>query len=118
MQLNYRFHFSKAIYSKVKNKFNLGAFFRPKSHHIQKLISFIIRQYMALPLLKPHHMKGEVERLGTELRKAVKDLAPCVIRRCNNLHNYIVRFWMRLHGPNNISVTGALHKTNNLSERL
>jgi hypothetical protein len=44
-------------------------------------------------------------------------MASDVIRRCNNLHNYVVRYWMKLHGPHNISVSGALHKTNNLSER-
>ena len=72
---------------------------------------------MALPLLKPHHMKGEVERIGRELREQVKHLSPSVIQRCNNLHNYILRYWMKLHGPHNISVADALHKTNNISER-
>jgi rRNA maturation protein Rpf1 len=72
---------------------------------------------MALPLLKPHHMRGEVERIEREVKDLTRQLTPDLIRRFNKLHNYVVSYWMRFHGPNNISVHGAQHKTNNISER-
>ena len=62
-------------------------------------------------------MRSEVERIGNDLKHLTKDMTRDVIKRFNRLHNYVVKYWMRFHGPNNISVNGAEHKTNNISER-
>ena len=115
--LSSRFHFSKAIYSKIKSRYRLASYFRPRNNQTQIQVSNRLRQYLALPLLKPLHMRSEVERIGNDLKHLTKDMTRDVIKRFNRLHNYVVKYWMRFHGPNNISVNGADHKTNNISER-
>ena len=114
-----RFHFAKAIYAKVKNFLQLGAFLRPRGNKTQKTLSHLVRQYMALPLLRQEDMKGQVERIGKEIRAlATVHCTPKVVRSFNKLHNYITKYWMQYHGPANVSVFGATHKTNNIHERL
>ena len=101
----------------MKSKFNLGAFYKPRGSPAQQRISHVLRQYFGLPLLKPNHMRGEVERLERQLRELSKEVAPDVAKRLNNFHLYVVDYWMTLIGPTNLSVAGALHKTNNVTER-
>ena len=62
-------------------------------------------------------MKPEVERLERELRQLSTHVAVTVAERLNRFHLYVVNYWMNLMGPVNISVAGALHKTNNVLER-
>ena len=62
-------------------------------------------------------MKPEIERLERELRQLATHVAPTVAERLNRFHIYVVNYWMNLMGPINISVAGALHKTNNVTER-
>ena len=62
-------------------------------------------------------MRQEVERLERELRQVASQVATTVADRLNRFHNYVVDFWMNLMGPKNLSVYGALHKTNNVIER-
>ena len=114
-----RFHFAKAIYAKIKNVLGLGAFLRPRGNKTQKTLSHLVRQYMAIPLLRPEDMKGQVERIGKAIRAlATLHCTAKVVRAFNKLHNYVVRYWMQYHGPANVSVFGATHKTNNIHERL
>jgi len=112
-----RYHFSKALNHKLVTKFNLAPLYRPNGSPPQKRISEVLRQYFGLPLLKPNHMKSEVERLEKELRQLSTHVAPKVAERLNRFHIYVVNYWMNLMGPINISVAGALHKTNNIIER-
>ena len=73
---------------------------------------------MSLPLLKPEHIGPEVERIGDDIRRlAAQHLTKSDIHKLNALHNYIITFWLKFHGPENISVFGTFHKTNNISER-
>ena len=114
-----RFHFSKAVFAKIKNVFRLGPYLRPRGNKTQQQLSNLVREYLALPLLKPEDMKGQVERIGREIKAvATTHCTRTVLRRFNRLHNYILNYWMQHHGPANISVFGALHKTNNLHERM
>jgi len=62
-------------------------------------------------------MKAEVERLEKELQQLSGHVAHTVAERLNRFHIYVVNYWMNLMGPINISVAGALHKTNNVIER-
>ena len=114
-----RFHFAKAIFAKIKNVLGLGAYLRPRGNQTQKKLSHLARQYMAVPLLRPEDMKGQVERIGKEIRAlATVHCTAKVVRSFNKLHNYIVKYWMEYQGPTNVSVFGATHKTNNIHERL
>ena len=114
-----RFHFSKAVFAKIKNVFRLGPYLRPRGNKTQQQLSNLVREYLALPLLKPEDMRGQVERIGREIKAiATTHCTRTVLRRFNRLHNYILTYWMQHHGPSNISVFGALHKTNNLHERM
>lgn len=82
------------------------------------MLSHLLRQYFALTLLRPEHMKGEVERLERELRE--QTLLHCTAadrKSFNRFHNYVVKTWMIGYGPEQISVFGAKHKTNNVIER-
>ena len=114
-----RFHFAKAIYARVKNVLGLGPYLRPRGNKTQKALSHLVRQYMSLPLLRPEDMKGQVERIGKEIRAlATAHCTAKVVRSFNRLHNYICKYWMQYQGPANVSVFGATHKTNNIHERL
>lgn len=116
--LGCRFHVAKALHSKLKGKFRLGNFYRPKGSALQKKITNIFRQYFAIPLIRHQHMRGEVERLERELRQVAQEVRlPAVARRLNQFHNYFVQFWMRLNGSQTLSVFESPHKTNNLTER-
>lgn len=113
-----RFHFSKNLFAKIKGKFRLAGYLRATGHGYQKQLSHRLRQYFALPLLKPEHMIGEMTRLKEEIRDLV--LRHCTVeeqRAFNDVHNYIVKSWMIRFGPNEISVFGAPYKTNNINER-
>jgi len=112
-----RYHFSGALFHKLVSKFNLGALYRATGSAAQKRISHVLRQYFGIPLLKPNHMKGEIERLERELRALSTHVAPTIAERLNRFHIYVVNYWMNFMGPVNISVAGALHKTNNVIER-
>jgi len=101
----------------MKTKFRLGAFYKPRGSAAQKRISHILRQCFALPLLKANHMKAEVDRLEKELRDLTRHVSTTIAERLNKFHLYVVDYWMRLFGANNLSLAGALHKTNNIIER-
>lgn len=66
-----RFHFAKALHSRIKNKLGLVSYYRPgsKSDRLRKL-SHTLRCYMSLPLLSPEDIRKEVPRLQDELRTA------------------------------------------------
>lgn len=115
--LGCRFHFSKCLFSKLKSKFGLAAFFRPSGRPLHNQISVLLRQFFALPLLKPHHVKGEVQRLEAELRTISRLCTKDVAKRLNKFTNYVINFWCRLMGASTISVAGCDHKTNNVIER-
>lgn len=115
--LGCRFHFSKCLFSKMKSKFGLAGFFRPSGRSLHNQISLLLRQFFALPLLKPQHVRGEVERLEGEMKRISRFTTKDVARRLNKFCNYIVGFWCRLMGANTISVAGCEHKTNNVIER-
>ena len=66
--ISFRFHFSKCLFTKLKSKFHLGGFYKPNGSVTQKILSGIIRQYFALPMLREAHMRAEVEKLGKQLR--------------------------------------------------
>ena len=70
-----------------------------------------------MPLVRPAHIPAEVQRLERELRELCKDVPPNVGRNLNAFHKYFVETWMHRVGPNDISVYGAPHKTNNVIER-
>jgi len=73
---------------------------------------------MALPLLKPEDMRAQLERLEVEVREAATETCTQeIVARFNSFHNYVVAYWMKQHGPYNISVFGTKHKTNNIAER-
>lgn len=113
------FHFSKNVFSKIKSKFRLAAYLRPSGDENQSQISFRTRQYFALPLLRPEDMYGEMERLKNEMKAlVVAHCTPEIRRAFNALHNYIIQSWMIRYGPEEISVYGSPHKTNNVLERL
>ena len=114
-----RFHFAKAIFAKVKNVLGLAPYLRPRGNKTQKSLSHLVRQYMALPLLRAEDMKGQVERIGKEIRAlATAHCTAKVVKNFNRLHNYVCKYWMQYQGPANVSVFGATHKTNNIHERL
>lgn len=114
----FRFHFAKNIFAKIKGKFRLGAFLKPRECRKQAEISNKLRQYMALPLLKPEDMRGQLERLEAELEQlSAENCTLDIVDRFNDFHNYVTTYWMKQHGPYNISVHGTKHKTNNIAER-
>lgn len=113
----FRFHFCQALYRKIKNKFKLAGFVRPTGKAEHQAISFVLRQYFALPLLRPEDMRGEVRRLEEEMKCASARATPEIRKRLNLFHNYVINYWMRLLGPETISVAGVDHKTNNVTER-
>lgn len=113
----FRFHFCKAVFAKLKSKFRLGAVFHKKASSIHRKLAFILRQYLALPLLRPHHVPGQVNRLESELKDVCQHLAPGEARRVNLFHNYVVSYWCQLVGPESFTVFGASHTTNNRLER-
>lgn len=115
--LGCRFHFSKSILKKLKTKFKLGSFYNPKGSAQQKQFVRIVRQIMALPLLRSQHLRGEVNRLEQEMKDFALTTTAEVSRRMNAFINYIITFWMRLAGSHTISVYGSPHKTNNVTER-
>jgi len=115
--LGCRFHYSKCLFSKLKSKFGLAAFFRPSGKSLHNQISYLLRQFFALPLLKPHHIKGEVQRLEQEMKKISRFCTKDVARRLNKFVNYFISYWCRLMGASTISVAGCDHKTNNVIER-
>jgi hypothetical protein len=115
----YSFHFSKNVFSKIKSKFRLAGYLRPSGDPNQKLLSHRVRQYFALPLLRPEDMYGEMQRLKNEIKElVVAHCTPKIRRAFNDLHNYIIKSWMIRYGPSEISVFGSPHKTNNILERL
>lgn len=116
--LYFRFHFSKNLFARIKSKYHLAGYLRSGSSGVNAQLSHRLRQYFALPLLKPEDMRGEVERLEREVRDlVVKNCTRKVVKQFNAFHKYVVNYWMRLHGPANISVFGMQHKTNNITER-
>ncbi len=113
-----RFHYSKNLFAKIKSKFRLAGYLRPTGSEHQKQISHRLRQYFAMPLLKPEDMQPQMNRLKDEMKALV--LAHCTPeeqKSFNALHNYIIKTWMIRYGPEEISVFGAIHKTNNVTER-
>lgn len=99
-------------------KFKLGPFLRSTKESNQAMLSHKLRQYMALPLLKPHDMRAQLQRLEREVSTfAKKHFSEHVVKRFNGFHNYVVSYWMKFHGPDNVSVFNAKHKTNNINER-
>lgn len=113
-----RFHFSKCIYSKIRTRFRLGHYLRGSGSKGQVLLSHLLRQFFALPLLRPEDMKPEMTRLEAELKDLTKNHCTADDRKAfNQLFNYIVKTWMIGHGPDEISVFQARHKTNNVTER-
>lgn len=115
--LGCRFHFSKCLFSKLKSKFGLAAFIRPSGKPRHNQISFLLRQFFSLPLLKPQHIRGEVQRLESELKTISRLHTKDVARRLNKFCNYVISYWCRLMGADTISVAGCDHKTNNVIER-
>ena len=109
-----RFHFAQAVFSKARNKFNLG---RVWMNPTFAAVGLRLRQYINMPLLKPVHMRNEVLRLERELRALCKDIPEDMGRGLNGFHRYFVEHWMIRVGPEEISVYGAPHKTNNVIER-
>jgi len=101
----------------MKSKFGLAGFFRSGGKSLNAQISVLLRQFFALPLLKEHHIKGEVERLEGELKKISRFANKDVARRLNRFVNYIISYWCKLMGARTISVAGCDHKTNNVIER-
>lgn len=62
-------------------------------------------------------MQAQMVRLESEMKTASARATPEVRKRLNLFHNYVASYWMKLHGPQNISVAGCDHKTNNVIER-
>lgn len=96
----------------------MAAYLRPTGSEHQKQLSSRLRQYLALPLLRPEDMHPEMTRLKDEIKTLVQQ--HCTReegKSFNLLHNYIVNTWMRRFGPDEISVFNATHKTNNVTER-
>lgn len=111
------FHYSKALFTKIKSKFGLAAYVRSGTQKLQNQISLTLRKYFALPLLKPSHIRNEVMNLEVEMKKLASYCPPDIAKRMNRFHNYFVNYWMRLIGCETISVAGCEHKTNNVIER-
>jgi len=101
----------------LKGKFRLASYFRPKGSEVAKKVSSVLRQYFAIPLLRPEHVKREVDRLGEQLRLLAGRLTPTDSKKLNLFHNYFVSYWCRLMGADRMSVYGATHTTNNILER-
>ena len=94
-----RFHFAKAIFAKIKNVLGLAPYLRPRGNKTQKSLSHLVRQYMALPLLRAEDMKGQVERIGKEIRAlATAHCTAKVVKNFNRLHNYVCKYWMQYQG--------------------
>jgi len=109
---------SKCLYAKIRGQFSLGHYLRGTGSPGTVVLSHLLRQYFALSLLKPEHMKPEMDRIEAELK--TQTLAFCTAvdrRRFMMFHHYVVATWMVGHGPEQISVFGAKHKTNNAIER-
>ena len=103
----------------LKGKFHLGGFYKPKGTQIQRRLLLILQQYFALPMLREVHMRAKVDKLEKELRAIPTSglVSEETSRGLNRFHNYMVKFWMAKQGSSTISVSGALHKTNNVIER-
>lgn len=112
-----RFHYSKALFSKIKGKFGLAGYFRAQNNREQAMISHTLRQYLALPLLTSEDMRVQVKRLERDLKKRTRNCTPYIISCFNKFHQYVVKYWMKFHGPENITVFDAQYKTNNIVER-
>lgn len=100
-------------------KLRLGHYLRSTGSEDHLVLCTLIGQYFALPLLRPEHMKVQVQRLEQELEKATRH-PKCTRsdrKSFNRFHRYVVRTWMIGHGPEAVSVFGARHKTNNVLER-
>lgn len=109
------FHFAQAVFSKARNKFHLGPVWRNPAY---AKVGLRLRQYINMPLVKPVHMPNEVRRLEGELRALCKEVPQDMGRNLNAFHRYFVEHWMLRVGPQDVSVYGAPHKTNNVIERL
>jgi hypothetical protein len=59
----YSFHFAKALYSKLKNKFRLGHIFLKNASSVHRSLAYICKQLFAVPLLRPEDMRPQLERL-------------------------------------------------------
>lgn len=91
---------------------------RPTGSAHQVQLSHRLRQYLGLPLLKPEDMKPQMDRLKEEIKALVLEHCTQAERvSFNRLHNYVVEYWMKRHGPEEISVFNAQQKTNNVTER-
>ena len=115
----FRFHLSKCLYAKIRGQFRLGHYLRASGSPAVMVLSHLLRQYFALSLLKPEHMKPEMDRIEDELK--TQTLAFCTAddrKRFMLFHHYVIKTWMIGHGPEQISVFGAKFKTNNVIERL
>jgi len=105
------------VFGKIK-KLLLLAYMRATGSEPVKQISHRLRQYLALPLLKPEDMHSQMTRLKNEIKELV--LQHCTREQqiaFNDLHNYLIETWMMRFGPEEISVYNAVHKTNNVTER-
>jgi hypothetical protein len=113
-----RFHFAKALYTKLKTTYRLGHVFLKNAKPIHKKLRFVFRQFFALAMLRPLHMKGQLERLERELRGICEELPVGEATNVNKWFNvYVLGYWFRLRGADNISVFGATRATNNRMER-
>ena len=113
-----RFHFAKALYTKLKNTYRLGHIFFKNAKPVHRELAFVLHQYFAIPMLRPSDMKGQLERLEKELRKLCPELSLAEARALNKWHNvYVLGYWFRLRGADAISVYGASNTTNNRIER-
>ena len=113
-----RFHYSKALYAKLKGRYGLAPYFRGSKRDVNRQrLSELLRMLFALPLLKPEHMRAAVESVGQHLKVITKEFAREVAKKVNKFYNYLIKFWMKLIGGKTISVYKVQHKTNNVAER-
>lgn len=69
-------------------------------------------------MLKPEDMLPEMNRLKEEIKGLVSQHCTDDEKKAfNELHNYLIKTWMIRFGPEELSVFGAIHKTNNITER-
>lgn len=112
-----RFHFSKALFAKMKGKFRLASFFSRRASADKKRVAFVLQQYLCLPLLRPEDMKAQVAKLEAELRSASLPLTAYERQNVNKFHKYFVRYWCQHVGPSMFTVFKAPYTTNNRLER-
>lgn len=115
--LGCRFHYAQSVYRKLKGKFRLSTIYQNPTTAVHKKIGSLLRQYLSLPLLQALHIRGEMNRLETQMRDCASNVPRAVAQRLNAFHTYMVSYWMRFQGFNTISVYNATHKTNNTIER-